>query len=110
MNKQRIQALFISLSALVLAAGAQAGTVTPVLQESLAGRGSGDAVPVLVRFTDQPDIALLRKDVAQTLKALYPDPKERKARRTALERSRLVDGLKNTARNSIRLLLPKDMK
>jgi len=102
MNKRHIHALFVSLAALLFAAATQAGTVTPALQEALAGSGSGGDVPVLIKFADQLDIEALKKEVTQTLKQQYLDPRERKAKKTALKRSMLVDGLKKTSKDSLK--------
>jgi len=92
----------LGLAALVIFAStaALAGEVDADLQAQIAGMSSGDDVAVIVRFEETLDLKEFRKDFSQTLKALYPDPKERKLYRKALKRSLLLQQMQQRATRS----------
>jgi len=89
----------LGLAALVTFATtvAMAGDVDSDLQAQIAGMSSGDDVAVIVRFEETLDLKEFRKEFSQLLKALYPDPKERKLYRKALKRSLLLQQMQQRA-------------
>ena len=98
MNKS-ISATLVLWASLLFGA-AQAGTIEPSLEATMEGLDGSDDVSVIVRFSDTVDIKALRKDFAQQLKILYPDPKERKIHRNALKRAMLAQRLQDKAANA----------
>jgi len=98
MNKL-ISATLVLWASLLFGA-AQAGTIEPSLEATLEGLDGSDQVSVIVRLSDTVDIKALRKDFAQQLKVLYPDPKERKLARNALKRAMLAQRLQDKAANA----------
>jgi len=98
MNKL-ISATLVLWASLLFGA-AQAGTIEPSLEATMEGLDGSDEVSVIVRFSDTVDIKALRKDFAQQLKILYPDPKERKLARNALKRAMLAQRLQDKAANT----------
>jgi serine protease AprX len=98
MNKL-ISATLVLWASLLFGA-AQAGTIEPSLEATMEGLDGSDEVSVIVRFSDTVDIKALRKDFAQQLKILYPDPKERKIYRNALKRAMLAQRLQDKAANA----------
>jgi len=98
MNK--LISVTLVLWASLLFGAAQAGTIEPSLEATMEGLDGSDEVSVIVRFSDTVDIKALRKDFAQQLKILYPDPKERKLARNALKRAMLAQRLQDKAANT----------
>jgi serine protease AprX len=94
----------LGLAALVAFAStaALAGEVDADLLAQIAGMSSNDDVAVIVRFEETLDLKEFRKEFSQLLKALYPDPKDRKLYRKALKRSLLLQKMQQRAAGSSR--------
>lgn len=75
------------------ASAAMAGNIDADLQAQVDAMSGSDEVAVIVRFEETLDIKAFRREFAQRLKAMYPDPKERKLMRKALKRALLVQQL-----------------
>ena len=74
-----------------------AGEIDADLQAQIDTMSSSDEVSVIVRFEETFDALAFRREFAQYLKVLYPDPKERKIYREALKRSLLLQQLRQLA-------------
>jgi len=94
--KKLISATLVLWASLLLGV-AQAGTIEPSLQASMEGLDGTDDVSVIVRLSDTVDIKAFRKDFAQQLKILYPEPQERKLARDTLKRAMLAQRLQDKA-------------
>lgn len=95
----------LALAAALLCVSVHAGTIDPALRAKIENLNAGDEVAVIVRFSDAVDINGLRRDFAQNLKQLYPDPHERKLHRTELKRAMLAHRLQDKATNAQQPLL-----
>ena len=85
--------IYLASSMLLAASAATAGNVDADLQAQVDAIPASDEVAVIVRFEETLDIKAFRREFAQRLKAMYPDPKERKLMRKALKRALLVQQL-----------------
>ena len=70
-----------------------AGDIDSDLQAALSSASASDEIAVIIRFDEATDLKALKQDLAQQLKSLYPDPRERKQYRKALKRSLLTQEL-----------------
>jgi bacillopeptidase F len=99
MNPYLLGAVVVA-AALIFGPIAQAqppAKVDAVLEARLASGYQGD-LPVIVKFAEDVDLKELSKEIKRSLKARYPDPKERKVARKALKRSMLLKEMKAQAK------------
>ena len=97
---KKLRFAILALSAILLSGAAGAGTIEPSLEATMEGLDGYDQVEVIVHLSDTVDMQSFRRDFAQQLKLLYPDPKERKLARNALKRAMLTQRLQDRAANA----------
>jgi serine protease AprX len=90
--------------ALAVSPQAQAGEVAPDLQAAIAASAGHADVPIIIGFSDQLDIAVLRATLESELRQKYADPRQRKAKRSWFKRVTMIEKMQQKSKKAIRQL------